>query len=529
MSTMASRYRWSSWGDLNAFFGLMLDNLTNLVLLWGLLAPAGFDQGVFFQRMVPGTALGVLVGDLIYTWMAIRLARRTGRTDVTAMPLGLDTPSTIGIGLAVFLPAFLLARQGGMSSVDASLVAWKVGMATLVLMGVVKLIASFAGGWIGRIVPQAGLLGSLAGIGITLLGFLPFKEVLSAPIVGLIALGLVLYTLVARFPLPGRFPGAFAAVLAATVAYYLLGLVTGTPDLSTAFASWPGVHWPMPTLSWTDELGTAIRYLPIGLPFGLLTIVGGINVTESARCAGDDYSTRDILLTEAVATLIAGVCGGAAQSTPYIGHPAYKAMGARAGYTLATGLFVGIGGALGIVSWTVALIPAAAVAPILLFVGMEITGQAYQVCKQRYYPAIFMALLPVVGELGRILLGQLLADPGVRPTSAGSLELLGILSVLGHGFIITAMLWGAAVASLTEGRMMRSAGFLAAMALLTAFGFTHSVRPDGDIYLPWMLGAQAGAVWRLSLAYLVLAAMMALLGLRGRAAPATTQEGDCGR
>ena len=71
------------------------------------------------------------------------------------------------------------------------------------------------------------------------------------------------------------------------------------------------------------------------MPFALLTVVGGINVTESARVAGDDFNTRNILLTEAVATLVAGVCGGVAQSTPYIGQPAYKGMGARAGYTAA--------------------------------------------------------------------------------------------------------------------------------------------------------------------------------------------------
>ena len=77
------------------------------------------------------------------------------------------------------------------------------------------------------------------------------------------------------------------------------------------------------------------QYLPMAVPFAILTVVGGINVTESARLAGDEYNTRDILLTEAVATLLAGVCGGVSQTTPYIGHPAYKAMGGRAAYTLA--------------------------------------------------------------------------------------------------------------------------------------------------------------------------------------------------
>src|SRR3546814_6130201 len=86
-------------------------------------------------------------------------------------------------------------------------------------------------------------------------------------------------------------------------------------------------------------------------------VVGGINVSESARAAGDDYRTRDILLAEAFSTLVAGVCGGVAQTTPYIGQPAYKHMGARSGYTLLTGLFVGIGGMLGVISGLVQWLP----------------------------------------------------------------------------------------------------------------------------------------------------------------------------
>src|SRR5205809_685898 len=102
-----SRYRWAAWGDVNAFFGLILDNIAVLIVLVGTLSagPDGFTPDFVIGRMVPGTALGVFLGDLAYTVMAFRLARRTGRDDVTAMPLGLDTPSTFAVGLLVLLPA----------------------------------------------------------------------------------------------------------------------------------------------------------------------------------------------------------------------------------------------------------------------------------------------------------------------------------------------------------------------------------------------------------------------------------------
>ena len=53
-------------------------------------------------------------------------------------------------------------------------------------------------------------------------------------------------------------------------------------------------------------------------------------------------------------------------------------MGARAGYTLATGLVIGGGAAIGVVSLLVSLLPEAAVVPILIFIGLEITAQAFR-------------------------------------------------------------------------------------------------------------------------------------------------------
>src|SRR5438105_12108958 len=116
--------------------------------------------------MFPGTAFGVLVANFNNTWMAYRLAKRTGNRTVTAMPLGLDTPSTIGLALAVLGPAFLALKSKGLTPEAAAISAWHIGIATMILIGIVKIALSFAGAWVQRIVPQAGLLGSLAGIGV---------------------------------------------------------------------------------------------------------------------------------------------------------------------------------------------------------------------------------------------------------------------------------------------------------------------------------------------------------------------------
>ncbi len=517
MAAHTSKYQWASWGDLNAFFGLLLDNLTNLVLLWGILAGVGFPSDIYFRYMVPGTALGVLFGDVAYSWMAVALARKKGQAHVTAMPLGLDTPSTIGVGVAVLIPCYLGAKASGLPEYEAGMVTWKVGMATMLFMGVIKTITAFLGTTIQRLVPQSGLLGSLAGIGITLLGFLPLTHMYDIPVVGIAALGLVLYSLVARYRLPFGIPGAFAAVLVGTALYYglgalgLAGLDVGLPQFS------PVLSLPLPTLGAFDQMEQALRYLPFAIPFGLLTIIGGINVTESARCAGDDYNTRDILLVEAAATLVAGLCGGVVQTTPYIGHPAYKAMGARAAYTLACGLVVGLGGALGLVSTVVAAIPAAAVAPTLLFVGLAIGVQAFEVCPKKHYAAVVFALIPVIAELVRIAIVSVLFDPGVSgfPKGTDGSRLFETASLLGHGFILTSMFWAAAISLLLDGRVLAAAAYLGVMGLMTAFGFMHSVLPGGNIYLPWEL-EDPSMVVQLTLAYWGLAVVWVALSHGGR-------------
>src|SRR3989440_8523221 len=173
MDHASSKYEWFALGDLNGFFGLMFDNLTVLSFLAGtLIVVFKFPADIVFTRMFPGTAFGVLVGDLIYTWMAFRLAKRTGNPRVTAMPLGLDTPSTIGLALTVLGPAFIALKAQGMAPQDAAMMTWYIGMATMVFIGILKLVLSFVGPWVQRVVPQAGLLGSLAGAGLALIGYI---------------------------------------------------------------------------------------------------------------------------------------------------------------------------------------------------------------------------------------------------------------------------------------------------------------------------------------------------------------------
>lgn len=489
------------WGETTAFLALFLDNLGVLVFLSSILIfTFNYPAEIILTRMIPGTAVGVFFGDLVYTWLALRLAKKTGRTDITAMPLGLDTPSTIGLAYAVLGPAYVATRD--------PVLTWQIGMATLFMIGVVKIAVSFIGGWVQRIIPTAGLLGSIGGVGLLLLGFLPLIEVFSEAVVGLTALGIIFAVLLGRLQLPGRFPGVLAALVVGTALHFILGFAGYLPDFKPPSLEL-SLCFPVLSFDFLKALPQSIHYLPIAIPFGILTIVGGINNTESARLAGDDFRTRDILLTEAVTSLIAAFFGGVAQTTPYIGHPAYKKMGATYWYTLITGLLVGGAAVIGLLSLFVGLIPRAVLAPIFIYIGLEIVRQAYRESPDSHSPAVSISFLPVVANLVMIILGQYLGALSVTPDKLPERlqVLLQSLTILSNGFILTALLWGSILAFVIDRRPKAAAACAFACAGLTLFGLIHSIFPSGEVYLPWAV--PSGAHYTIAAGYVFLGLVLA--------------------
>ncbi len=489
-------YRWAASGDINAFFGLMLDNVTGLLFLVSLLVGVfSFPQDFVVSRMVPGTALGVLVGDLAFFFLAFRLARQTGRSDVTAMPLGLDTPSTFGFVFFILGPSYLQGIALGLDETAAAFRTWHIGIWCIVLSGVLKLVLAPLTHWVRKVVPRAGLLGSLAAIALVLISFIPLMDVFAHPLPGMLALSIVLTSLIARQPLPGRTPGTLAALLIAGGVYYLMcGL--GSPGY--AFPEYTAIPWlPREWIEawqcgWFADFGAALPYLPIALPFAIATVVGGIDCTESAAAAGDDYDTRIVIGVEGIATLLAGLSGGVIQTTPYIGHPAYKAMGGRAGYTLGTALLIGSAGLLGYFQLLYAWIPLPVVMPILVFIGIEITAQSFMATPQRHYAAVAVACLPALAVLGLNYADRVLGDPAVisagisRESLAAELSHhLQTLTMLSSGFILTSLCWAWALAASIDHRLRVAANVMLTAGILTLFGVIHSPLPGNQMFVPF--------------------------------------------
>lgn len=518
----------------------MLDNVANLLLTVSLLHVVfEFPTDFAVRNMVPGTAVGVLVGDLLFFLLAFRLARQTGRNTITAMPLGLDTPSTLGMIFFVLGPAFASAKKAGMDEQAAAIHTWHIGICAIFVSGLFKFACSFGSNWIRRSLPRAGLLGSLAAIALVLISFLPLLEILHSPIVGFVSLAVVLTTLVARIELPWKIPGAVGSLLIGGVLYYAMQAAQGShllpPVLSLPEEALPidphKALFPTEWLTafrfeWVTAFRDSVHYLPIVIPFALATVVGGIDCTESAAAVGDEYDTGQVIAVEACATLLASLCGGVIQTTPYIGHPAYKAMGGRAAYVLATAIFVGSAGILGYFGYLYLIIPKVTVYPILIFIGLEIAAQSFHATPVRHYPAVVFACVPALAQLGVIFIDKLLPLAGGHIDERLTAE-LQTMRILSSGFIITSLLWASALAAIIDRRLWRAGGLFVLAAIFTLYGVIHSPLPGSPLFLPIGLTAEVQRpVFQYALGYTIAAALLFAWGFMLRSQGVKPLDGD---
>jgi AGZA family xanthine/uracil permease-like MFS transporter len=494
-----------------------------------------FPTNFALRYMIPGTAIGVLVGDLLFFGLAFRLARQTGVNTVTAMPLGLDTPSTFGMVFFVLGPAFITAKAKGLDVRAAALHTWHIGICAIFISGIFKFLCALGANQLRRLIPRAGLLGSLAAIALVLISFLPLLEILRTPIVGLVALAIILTTLIARVPLPFKVPGALGALVVSGVLFYVLKWLESShrlpaifvpPEVPETLTHSDAVAALLPTewltvfrFEWWGAMPDTLQYLPVIIPFALGTVVGGIDCTESAAAAGDEYDTATVIAVEAGATLVASLCGGVIQTTPYIGHPAYKAMGGRAAYTLATALFIGSAGVLGYFAFLYQWIPKPTVFPILIFVGLEISAQSFLATPKRHYTAVAIACVPALAFLGLMFTKQLLDIPAVGEALKVRRELsqnIDTLRVLSNGFIIISLIWSSALAAAIDRQLFKSAAFFGVAALCTLFGVMHSPLDSGGMYVPWIKGQlsaeQLGYVAQYTAGYVAVTVMLVAWG-----------------
>jgi AGZA family xanthine/uracil permease-like MFS transporter len=517
--------RWMVRGDVDGFFGLALDNLVQLILIDTLCRHVlGFPDELLYERVLPGVAVSLLIGNLFYSWQARRLAFREQREDVCALPYGINTVSLLGFVFLVMLPAKMVAESSGHP--DPARVAWQAGLAATIGSGLIELGGSFIAERIRRLTPRAALLSTLAGIALTFisLGFL-FRTY-ARPIVGLSTLAVVMLTYFGRVRFRGGLPGGLVAVALGT----LLAWVTGIAPVGEAPSNVATWIPPMPVLGdLADALGGGmlLTYLSIIIPMGLFNLVGSLQNIESAEAAGDSYSTRSSLAMNGGGTLVAALFGSCFPTTLYIGHPGWKAMGARAGYSILNGVFITVVCLSGLLAHIVWAVPVDAGMAIVLWIGMVITAQAFQAVPRAHAPAVVMGLLPGVAAWGALIAKTALRSAGMGPGNngpAGGAPFTEALIpafatsdtwihgafALEQGFIFASMILAAVVVCIIERKFLAGAAWCAAAAALVSLGLMHGYAfTAGDTVIsmqpawPW---ANEWAIGYLALAAVLVAA-----------------------
>ena len=485
----AFRPRWFVRGDIDGFFGLALDNLIQVLLISSLWTHVlGFSAARLHDRVLPGIALSLVSGNLFYAWQAYQLAKRTGRTDVCALPYGINTVSLIGYVFLVMLPAKLAAMNRGATLVEAEQVALGAGVVAAMGSGILEAGGAFAVAKIRRWTPRAAMLATLAGIAVTFIaaGFL-FKT-FASPLVAFLPFGAVLLTYFGRVRFPGGIPGGLVAVILGTALAWLTPMLHFDRAAFATAASHLGWHWPVPAASALYRgLGNGALWTTLGvvIPMGLFTIIGSLQNLESATAAGDDYPTAPSLLANGVGTLLGAGFGSPFPTTIYIGHPGWKALGARIGYSIINGAFFTIIGFTGAAALVGYLIPIEAGMAIVLWIGIVMVAQAFQATPRAHAPAVAVGLLPGIAAWGALMLKTGMRAAGLgssdHPFTPAILAILGRADVAAHGafaleqgFLLTSMVWAAITVEIIERRFLRASVWALTGSALSLIGLLHS-------------------------------------------------------
>jgi adenine/guanine/hypoxanthine permease len=479
---IGSRPKFWVSGDWNALFGFGTNILVNVLVLTGLLRfVLGMPDALVFGRILPALGLMLFLSTGYYAFLAWNLARKTGRTDVCALPSGISVPHMFVVTFVVMLPIKLATND--------PIQAWEAGLTWVFIQSFVLMAGGFIGPYIRKITPRAALLGSLAGISITFISMRPAALVFSTPVIGVVCFAVILANWFGGVRYFGGVPGGLVAIAVGTVIAWVstaFGLGYGDMSLATLGSSVANFGFSMPMPAFLHTFG-GFQYLGVilvtAIPFGIYDLIEALDNVESASAAGDSFPTTRVLTADGVISLIGCLMGNPFINAVYIGHPGWKAMGGRIGYSAVTGIVVLVLTWLGIIAVVSALIPLVAILPILLYIGMLIGSQAFQESPHRHAPAIVLALLPQLAAWGKLQIDSALGTAGTNAAAVGTAKLAqsGVLydglATLGGGATLAGIILGAVTVYIIDRAFEKAAAFALAGTILTFFGFIHG--PEG--------------------------------------------------
>ena len=494
-------------GDWNGLFGLGTNVLLNVIVLSGLcLAVVHLPNSTVYGRILPALGIALPLGNIWYAFLAMRLAKRENRADVTALPYGPSVPHMFIVVLVVMLPVYLQSND--------PLKAWRAGLAWAFIVGCIILLGAIFGPWIRKWTPRAAMLGALAGISITFISMSPAAQMWQAPWIAFVTFGFILVGWLGYRKMPLNAPVGLLAVIAGTVIAWIAVLAGWSnilkPSAVADAVSQIGLYLPFPTGDVIVGMQDIAPLLATAIPLGIYNFTEAMTNVESAAAAGDRYSARQVLTADGLGAIIGSFLGSPFPPAVYIGHPGWKAVGGRIGYSLVTGIVIALICFSGLVGLFLGIFPMQALVPILLYIGLVIGAQATNVSALRYAPAIIIAMLPSIAQWATGLIDNALGAAGTSAGKVGEAALAsnGViydgLHLVGQGAVLVGVLLGTITVFVIDRKMYAAAVASLVSGVLSFFGLINAVEVG--------INASPGV----SLGYVLLALLLVYFGWRDR-------------
>lgn len=488
--------RWFVRGDLDGFVGLFVDNLLQLLLIVTLCPlVCGIPVSVVVGTILPGAALSIVVGNLFYSWQAWRLAKKTGRDDVTALPYGINTVSLIAFVFFIMGPVWRATGD--------PVKVWQAGVFACLLSGVMELAAAFFVDSLRRSAPRAALLSALAGIALTFITMGFAFQIFASPAIAVVPMFLIVIAYAARLKLPLGLPAGFVAILIGVGIAWGLRAVGWNVFPPVVDGATVGLHLPQFDRSAWDAMSAGLwGYLGVIVPMAMFNVLGSLQTLESAEAAGDRYETMPSLAANGLGSIVAAFFGSAFPTTLYIGHPGWKAMGARIGYSALNGVVIAVLCFFGAVTAILQFVPLETTLGILIWIGLVMVAQAFQETPKRHAVAVAVGFLPALAAWALLLIETTLRVAGMPleealPKFGNNLFIHGVIA-LNQGFLLTSMGFAAIVAFAIDRRFIAAAVSCLACAGLAAVGLIHSWRIEAGGISPvfgWLVGPEFAAAY----------------------------------
>lgn len=489
LQKMNPDYPWFRKGDVESLPMLFLDNLSTLVgvigamsgaipAIWGNAIPDEFKAAyvkMVYEKVCPGVGFSLVFGNLWYGWMARKLAGYEERTDVTAIPYGINTPVGFAVAFGIFLPlGFKFAFEDGMTADKFADKIWHAAAMGCFVSGLLEMLGAFTGNFVRKNLSKAAIYAPIASVGWVWLAMSPLTKFGKEPIIAILPLGIVFLGFFANEGkgVYGKVPAAILVIVIGII-FKWAGFGKYNDDASIM---WENVQAadeyigkigtiPFVMFQGLPDIGII---MPILAPFALQSFIETMELVEAACAVGDHYPMMEAMLVDGMGTSFGALWGSVLPTTAYIGHTRHKQVNAGCGYSIANGLIYFVVMLTGLFPCIFALVDDVSIGCILIAVGLLISQQAFQYTVPRHYPALAVGIMFVIYDYCRL------------DSSDTRVE---IINLAAGGGILCSFIVTQIIADLIDVRLERALIYTSVACLFSVIGIMHGNNPVGPEWL----------------------------------------------